>query len=184
MSRIGKLPVTLPSGVLCEVSSGVLSVKGQRGILTFPLLYGIEISINSENNVLLVLCNSDEKQAHSNHGLTRATISNMIEGVTKGHERRLEIRGVGYRAQTTGTKITLTVGYSHPVELIAPEGVEVLMHQDEKNIIVVRGIDKQAVGQFASEIREIRKPEPYKGKGIRYAGEYVRQKAGKSAGKK
>lgn len=184
MSRIGKLPIAFPSGVTCEVASGVVSIKGTKGELVFPLLSGIEIRVDTESKTLFVDCVSDEKQSHANHGLTRATLSNMIEGVSKGHERRLEIRGVGYRAQATGGKITLAVGYSHPVELTPPKGVEVLMDQDEKNVVIVRGIDKQSVGQFAAEIREIRKPEPYKGKGIRYSGEYVKQKAGKAAGKK
>lgn len=184
MSRIGKLPVPLPSGVTCEVSSERILIKGIKGTLEFPLLEGISVEVDTERKVILVSRASDEKQFRASHGLTRASLANMIEGVTKGHEKKLEIRGVGYRAQATGTKITLSIGFSHPVELHSPKGVEVLMDPAEKNVVIVKGIDIQSVGQFAAEIREIRKPEPYKGKGIRYVGEYVKQKAGKSAGKK
>ncbi len=184
MSRIGRLPVALPSGVNVDVLPEKFVVKGPKGILEFPMLLGVTLVQN--DGFLVVACTNEEKKAKGFHGLTRAMLANMIEGVTKGFEKRLEIIGVGYRAQTTGTKISLNLGFSHPVELEAPSGIEVNMEIEgkNKNIVVIKGIDKQAVGQFAADIRKLRKPEPYKGKGIRYQGEYVRRKAGKSSSRK
>lgn len=181
MSRIGKLPISVPSGVNIDISESSVVVKGKKGELLFSLPHGI--TVQQEDSVLMVSRVDDEKQTRSFHGLVRACIANMIEGVEKGFEKRLEIIGVGYRAQATGKKINLTLGFSHPVELEAPEGISVDMDPKEKNIIIVSGADKQAVGEFSANIRKLRKPEPYKGKGIRYVGEYVRRKAGKSAAK-
>jgi len=181
MSRIGKLPVDIVSGVAVSVADNVVSVKGPKGDLSFDLPIGISASVDGEK--IVVVRSNDEKQSKALHGLSRAMISNMVEGVTSGFEKRLEIIGVGYRASTSGQKIDLTLGFSHPVSLIAPDGVTVKMSEDkkDKNVIIVSGCDKQAVGEFAANIRKLRKPEPYKGKGIRYQGEYVRRKAGKSA---
>ena len=181
MSRIGKLPVAIASGVSVEITEGAVVVKGSKGTLSFDLPLGI--TVTQEDTDLHVARSDDEKQTKAFHGLTRATLANMIEGVSKGFEKKLEIIGVGYRAQTSGQKINLTLGFSHPVEMDAPEGISVSMDPAAKNIIVVSGIDKQSVGEFAANIRKLRKPEPYKGKGIRYLGEYVRRKAGKSAAK-
>lgn len=181
MSRIGKLPISIPSGVNIDISELSVSVKGKKGELSFSLPQGI--TVEQDDKIVTVLRSDEEKQTRSFHGLVRACIANMVEGVEKGFEKKLEIIGVGYRAQATGKKISLTLGFSHPVELDAPEGVLVEMDPKEKNIIIVSGADKQAVGEFAANIRKLRKPEPYKGKGIRYVGEYVRRKAGKSAAK-
>lgn len=181
MSRIGKQPVSIISGVSAEITDDNITIKGPKGSLSFNLLSGI--SAREEDGSLIVERSNEDKQTRAFHGLTRATIANMIIGVSKGYEKKLEIIGVGYRAQTTGKKITLTLGFSHPVEMNAPEGIDVTMDADAKNVIVVSGIDKQSVGEFAANIRKLRKPEPYKGKGIRYQGEYVRRKAGKSAAK-
>lgn len=181
MSRIGKLPVIIPSGVSCEISSEKVIIKGSKGQLEFNILSGI--SVKEGEGVLLVERNNDERQVRAFHGLTRAMLSNMVEGVTKGYQKKLEIIGVGYRAQATGKKLSLTLGFSHPVEMDPPLGVDVTMDTELKNVIVVSGIDKQAVGEFAANVRKLRKPEPYKGKGIRYLGEYVRRKAGKSSKK-
>jgi len=181
MSRIGKLPVDIVSGVTISVVDNIVSVKGPKGDLSFDLPAGISASIDGEK--VVIVRSDDEKQSKALHGLSRAMIANMVEGVTNGFEKRLEIIGVGYRASTSGQKIDLTLGFSHPVSLVAPEGVTVKMSEDkkDKNVIIVSGCDKQAVGEFAANIRKLRKPEPYKGKGIRYQGEYVRRKAGKSA---
>ena len=181
MSRIGKMPVPIVSGVSVEITDSSVVVKGPKGSLSFTILSGI--TVKEEDGIIIVERLNEEKQTRAFHGLTRATIANMVEGVSKGYEKRLEIIGVGYRAQATGKKINLTLGFSHPVEMEAPEGIEVTMDKDAKNIVIVSGIDKQLVGEFAANIRKLRKPEPYKGKGIRYLGEYVRRKAGKSAAK-
>ncbi len=181
MSRIGKMPVSIVSGVSVDITDSSITVKGPKGSLSFNILSGI--AIKEEDGLIVVERLNEDKKTRSFHGLTRATIANMIEGVTKGYEKRLEIIGVGYRAQATGKKINLTLGFSHPVEMEAPEGVTVSMDPDTKNLVIVSGIDKQSVGEFAANIRKLRKPEPYKGKGIRYLGEYVRRKAGKSAAK-
>lgn len=182
MSRIGNLPVKVPSGVNVTLDGNLIRVKGPKGELS-QMYQNADIAVELREGEAIVTRLNDEKPARCYHGLTRTLIANMVEGVTKGYEKRLEIQGVGYRAQATGSKIVLTVGFSHPVELTPPHGVHVNMHEKEKNEVIVSGIDKQAVGQFAAIIRSIRKPEPYKGKGIRYKGEYVRRKAGKTAKK-
>nr|AMR06953.1 ribosomal protein L6 [uncultured bacterium] len=182
MSRIGKKIITIPVNVTVSITDAGVSVKGPRGELSFVLPKGITVTI--EGLDLSVARSGDEREERSLHGLTRAMIANMIQGVTEGFTKRLEIIGVGYKAQVTGKTLNLSLGFSHPVDMEAPEGLEVSMDKDVKNTIVIFGIDKQKVGEFAANVRKLRKPEPYKGKGIRYSGEYVRRKAGKTAGKK
>ena len=208
MSRIGRLPVEIPAGVEVTVAeNNVVTVKGPKGTLTESL--PVEMDIKVENNQVVVTRPNDLKKMKSLHGLTRTLVANMVTGVTKGYEKVLEINGVGYRAQKQGKKLILSLGYSHPVEMEDPEGLEsVLDGQNKITIkgidkqkvgqyaaeirekrkpepykITIKGIDKQKVGQYAAEIREKRKPEPYKGKGIKYADEVIRRKVGKT-GKK
>jgi large subunit ribosomal protein L6 len=177
MSRIGKQPITLPAGVEVSVAADAVTIKGSKGELTSPLFSGI--TVEHEGNVLSVLCSDlGTKKTKSFYGLVRALLANNIEGVTKGFEKKLELRGVGYRAQSQGRKLNLSLGFSHPVEYALPDGVDAAV---EKSIITVTGIDKQRVGQVAAEIRAFRPPEPYKGKGVRYVGEYVAMKEGKKA---
>ena len=178
MSRIGKQPVEIPSGVDVDVADGnVVTVKGPRGSLTQTMHTDMRLVV--DGGVLLVERPDDESFHRSLHGLTRSLVANMVEGVTKGFEKRLEIQGVGYRAQLKGNDLELALGFSHPVPYRAPQGISFEVPQPTQ--IVVRGIDKQQVGQVAAEIRSLRPPEPYKGKGVRYAGEYVRRKVGKRA---
>jgi len=177
MSRIGKKPVVLPAGVQVSVSGdNVVTVKGPLGQLVQSMPQDIQISI--EGDQALVTRPSDEKNHRALHGLVRSLLANMVEGVTKGYVRGLELVGVGYRAALQGKDISLTVGYSHPVVIKAPAGIEFEVPAPTK--ITVKGIDKQAVGQIASEIRAVRKPEPYLGKGIKYEGEQIRRKVGKA----
>lgn len=177
MSRIGRLPVDIPAGVEVTVAEdNKVTVKGPKGTLFESL--PAEMDIKVENNQVLVSRPNDLKKMKSLHGLTRSLIANMVTGVTKGYEKVLEINGVGYRAQKQGKKLILSLGYSHPVEMEDPEGIETVL--DGQNKITVKGISKQKVGQFAAEIREKRKPEPYKGKGIKYADEVIRRKVGKT----
>ena len=177
MSRIGRLPITIPAGVTVEIDdNNKATVKGPKGTLEQQLPK--EMEIKEENGELSVIRPSELKKFKSLHGLTRTLINNMIIGVTNGYERILEINGVGYRAAKQGKKLTLSLGYSHPVEMEDPEGVESVL--EGQNKIFVRGIDKQKVGQYAAEIREKRKPEPYKGKGIKYSDEVIRRKVGKT----
>jgi large subunit ribosomal protein L6 len=177
MSRIGKQPIAVPAGVEVSVDGTHVSVKGPRGSL--EQTFREEMRIVQEDGTLRVERPSDERLHRSLHGLTRTLLANMIEGVTNGYEKRLEIVGVGYRAVLKGSDIELAVGFSHSVPVVAPEGIE--FEVPAPNRIVVRGIDKQQVGEIAANIRKVRKPEPYKGKGIRYEGEFVRKKAGKAA---
>ncbi len=179
MSRIGKMPIAVPSGVTMEVAeNNLVTVKGPKGSLTrqFPK----ELTIKEENGQIEITRPDDLKKTKSLHGLTRALLNNMVVGVTDGYEKKLEVNGVGYRAAKSGKKLTLTLGYSHPVEMEDPEGVESVV---DGQTIIVKGIDKEKVGQFAAVIREKRPPEPYKGKGIKYADEVIRRKVGKT-GKK
>lgn len=177
MSRIGKKPVELPAGVQVSVSGeNNVTVKGPLGQLEQQMPQDIQISI--EDNQALVTRPSDQKEHRALHGLTRSLLANMVEGVTKGYVRNLELVGVGYRAALQGKDISLTVGYSHPVLINAPQGIEFEVPAPTK--ISVKGIDKQAVGQIAAEIRAVRKPEPYLGKGIKYEGEQIRRKVGKA----
>ena len=177
MSRIGKLPVEIPAGVEVTVAEGnTVTVKGPKGTLSQSL--PTEMDIKVENNQVIVTRPNDLKKMKSYHGLTRTLIANMVTGVTKGYEKVLEINGVGYRAQKQGKKLILSLGYSHPVEMMDPEGIESVL--DGQNKITIKGIDKQKVGQYAAEIRDKRRPEPYKGKGIKYADEHIRRKVGKT----
>jgi ribosomal protein L6, bacterial type len=178
MSRIGKQPINLPGGVDVAVAEGnLVTVKGPRGSLTQPMHPDMRILI--EDGLARVERPDDEAFHRSLHGLTRSLLANMVEGVTNGFEKRMQIIGVGYRAALKGKDLEVQAGYSHPVMVEVPEGIE--FEVPAPTSIVVRGNDKQAVGEIAAKIRKIRKPEPYKGKGIRYEGEYVRKKAGKAA---
>ena len=180
MSRIGKLPVAIPAGVEIKLEDGnVITVKGPKGTITSKLADDMNIAI--EEFQVVVTRPNDLKRIKSLHGLTRTLINNMVIGVTQGYEKTLEINGVGYRAAKSGKKLTLSLGYSHPVEMTDPEGIETVVDGTAK--IIVKGIDKEKVGQFAAEIRTKRPPEPYKGKGIKYSDEYIRRKVGKT-GKK
>ena len=181
MSRIGKNPIIIPSGVTVTIEGQLVTVKGPKGELTHSVNPEIELLL--EDSSLVVNRKDDSKTAKSLHGLNRTLLANMVQGVSKPFEKKLEIIGVGYRANVQGRKIVFSLGYSHPVEFDIPNGVDVTQEDEKKNILTVRSIDKQAEGQVAANIREFRKPEPYKGKGIRDVGEYVRRKAGKSAGK-
>ena len=177
MSRIGKLPISVPGGVTITVDDGnTVTVKGPKGTLTEKI--SPDMMIEQDNGVLHVKRPSDDKQHRALHGLTRSLIHNMVVGVTEGFAKNLEIEGVGYRAQLQGSKLVLNMGYSHPVEFEAPEGIS--FEVPAPNRITVKGISKQQVGQMAADIRAVREPEPYKGKGIRYAGEYVRRKERKT----
>ena len=179
MSRIGRLPVEIPAGVTVEVAEGnKVTVKGAKGTLERVLPQ--EMTIKVEDGHVVVTRPNDLKKMKSLHGLTRTLIHNRVIGVSQGYEKALEINGVGYRAAKQGKKLVLTLGYSHPVEMTDPEGLEAVV---DGNKIVVKGIDKEKVGQYAAEIREKRAPEPYKGKGIKYADEVIRRKVGKT-GKK
>ena len=180
MSRIGRMPIAIPAGVTVEIAeNNVVTVKGPKGTLTRTL--APEMDIKLEGAQIVVTRPNDLKRMKSLHGLTRTLINNMIVGVTNGYEKKLEVNGVGYRAAKAGKKLTLNLGYSHPVEMIDPEGIESVV--EGQNIIIVKGIDKEKVGQYAAEIRDKRRPEPYKGKGIKYADEVIRRKVGKT-GKK
>ncbi len=179
MSRIGNKPITVPEGVEVKLDGQTLTVKGPKGTLTKEFHKDMKISI--DGNVLKVERPDNEPKNRSLHGLTRTLINNMIEGTTKGFERKLEVNGVGYRAQKQGTKLVLTLGYSHPVEMEAPEGIT--FDVPTPNEIIVKGADKEVVGQTAAVIRTKRPPEVYRGKGIKYAEETIRRKEGK-AGKK
>lgn len=177
MSRIGVKPIEIPKGVDVQINEEIITVKGPLGILTRKLQKGI--FLEREDSILRVKRISDEKFYKSLHGLYRTLISNMIEGVTKGFEKVLEIHGTGYRAQIQGNQLILNLGFSHPVNLKIPEGLKVAV-EGQNNIIRISGIDKEKVGEFAAYVRSIRKVEPYKGKGIRYQNEIVRKKAGKA----
>ncbi|MEK7523448.1 MAG: 50S ribosomal protein L6 [Patescibacteria group bacterium] len=180
MSRIGKQPVTIPSGVEVTFKEGKLNVKGTKGTLVFAPHARVVIKI--EDGKIIVERKSEEILDRSLHGLTRTLVANMVEGVTKGFFKKLEIQGVGYRAEViAGKKLKLALGFSHPIEYTAKEGILFEIDKEKKNIITVSGIDKSLVGQVASELRGLRPPEPYKGKGIRYLGEQIRRKAGKAA---
>jgi large subunit ribosomal protein L6 len=182
MSRIGKAPISVPSGVVVTVADRTISVKGPKGELSRDIP-GV-ITVRQDGDVLVVERPDDERQNRSQHGLTRSLVANMVTGVTDGFSKELEIHGVGYRANAQGPRnLELALGFSHPVRVDAPEGIEfevVAAAGGQASRIIVRGIDKQQVGQVAADIRKIRKPEPYKGKGVRYAGEHIQRKAGKT----
>jgi large subunit ribosomal protein L6 len=177
MSRIGKQPIPVPDGVEITIEPQLVKVKGPKGELQERV--SRDMGIEQQNGEILVSRPTDRGEHRALHGLTRSLIANMVEGVTNGYEKRLEIQGVGYRAQLQGKKLVLALGYSHPVEMDAPEGIDFEVPMPTR--IVVRGISKQVVGEVAANIRKQRPPEPYKGKGIRYEGEYVARKVGKRA---
>jgi large subunit ribosomal protein L6 len=180
MSRIGRMPIAIPAGVTVTISdSNLVSVKGPKGELTRAIHK--DMILEQEDNTLVVKRPSDEKQHRSLHGLTRTLLSNMVTGVTQGFTKTLEIVGVGYRAAKAGNKVALTLGFSHPLEVEAPEGMT--LEVPAPNKIVISGINKEDVGALAAKIRKYREPEPYKGKGVRYEGEVVRRKVGKAGGK-
>jgi large subunit ribosomal protein L6 len=177
MSRIGLNPITIEEGVTVTVNGKDVSVKGPKGELEINLPFNVDAEI--KDNQVLVSRIDDTKQAKSSHGTFRMLIANAITGVKTGFEKNLELVGVGYRARLEGTKLVMSLGWNHPVEVEAPEGIEIEVPAETK--ITIKGYDKQQVGEFAAKIREIRKPEPYKGKGIRYEGEYIRRKSSKSS---
>lgn len=176
MSRIGRLPITVPAGVSVEINGSEVTVKGPKGQLVRSLHPDMKIELNE--NELTVSRPSDKKEHRALHGLTRSLVNNMVVGVNTGFEKKLEINGVGYRAAKQGNKLNLSLGYSHPVEMIDPEGIETVVEGNNK--ITVLGISKEDVGRHAANIRDKRKPEPYKGKGIKYANEVIRRKEGKT----
>jgi len=177
MSRIGKSPIQLPSGVNVSISRGRVMVNGPLGELSQQLPQ--RIAVEQQDDQIVVTRPTERGQDRALHGLTRSLVANMVEGVTKGFEKTLEIQGVGYRASLRGTSLELNVGFSHPISINPPQGITFDVPQP--TVVIVKGIDKQQVGQIASEIRRVRPPEPYKGKGIRYQGEYVARKLGKRA---
>ena len=175
MSRIGRMPVTVPNGVTVSISEDAVKVTGPKGELSCPV--NLDITVTQQDNILTVTRPSDNKEHRSMHGLTRSLVANMVQGVSQGYDKYLEIVGVGYRAEQNGDNLTLRVGYSHLVEVVPLPGISLSM---EGNRIKVSGIDKEVVGEMAARIRRIRRPDAYKGKGIRYAGEKVRLKPGKA----
>ena len=178
MSRIGKAPIPIPDGVTVEIKKNVVKVKGPKGELEQKV--HPDITVKVADNQVLVKRPTDNRHHRAMHGLYRSLIANMVTGVSQGFSRRLEIIGVGYRAEKKGKAVVFSLGYSHPIVFVPPEGIDISV--DTPTNLTINGIDKQLVGQVAAKIRSFRPPEPYKGKGIRYAGEYVRRKAGKSAG--
>lgn len=175
MSRIGKLPISIPSGVTITIDSDDITVKGAKGELHVPHLSDVTVTV--ADGVATVVRKDDERIAKAQHGLQRALLNNAVEGVTKGFEKKLEVNGVGFRVAANNNELEMSLGFSHPVKYKAPAGVNIT---NEKMTIIVSGIDKQAVGQVAAEIRSLKKPEPYKGKGIKYADEQILRKAGKT----
>lgn len=179
MSRIGRMPIAVPEGVSVKIEGGLVSVKGPKGELSRVI--HPDMILEMENNVLTVKRPTEEKKHKALHGLSRTLINNMVVGVTQGFTKNLEIAGVGYRAAKSGTKLNLTLGFSHPLEVEPPKGLTIDVPTPTK--IIVSGIDKEAVGALAAKIRSYREPEPYKGKGVKYEGEVVRRKVGKAGGK-
>ncbi len=177
MSRIGNLPIQLPSGVELELDGDIVTVRGPKGTLTQEIPR--QMKLEREDSVVRVLRPDDERENRALHGLTRSLVANMVDGVTKGFEKHMEIHGVGYRVQAQGSDLVFSLGFSHPVPVRAPEGIQFTVATPTR--FSVRGIDKQKVGQVAAEIRRLRRPDPYKGKGVRYSGEQIRRKAGKTA---
>ena len=175
MSRIGKLPVEIPSGVTITVDSDVITVKGAKGELTVPHLS--DVTVKEDDGKINVTRKDDERIAKAQHGLQRSLLQNAVDGVTKGFEKKLEVNGVGFRVAMSGAALEMSLGFSHPVKYTPPAGVQIAVNKME---ITVSGIDKQQVGQVAAEIRALKKPEPYKGKGIKYADEHILRKAGKA----
>lgn len=178
MSRIGKLPVAIPKGVTVDINKNQVTVKGPKGQLSRDFLP--EIELDQEDGQIVVTRNSDHRTHRAKHGLTRALLNNMIVGVSTGFQRQLEIEGVGYRAAVEGKKLVLNVGYSHPVVIEPPDGISFEVPDRAGRQLIISGTDKELVGEISARIRRVRPPEPYKGKGIRYAGEQIRRKAGKA----
>ncbi len=179
MSRIGAKPVAIPSGVTVEVKSGTVHVKGSKGELKYATLP--EVTVAVDGSQIIVKRVDDSDRARARHGLTRMLLNSMVIGVSEGFVKKLEIIGVGYKAVVKGKILVLNLGHSHPINFTIPAGIEIGQDEKNKNLIAIKGIDKQLVGQVASDIRSLRPPEPYKGKGVRYQGENVRRKAGKAA---
>jgi large subunit ribosomal protein L6 len=179
MSRIGKRPIAIPNKVTIDINGTTVVVKGPKGTLerTLPS----QVKIEQDGGTLQVVRQDESRTARERHGLSRTLVANMVEGVSNGFSKRLEIQGVGYRAQAQGTKLTLNVGYSKPVEMTMPKDIQVAVENNTQ--VIISGIDKEVVGDIAAQIRAVRPPEPYKGKGIRYQGEFVRRKVGKAGGK-
>ncbi len=180
MSRIGKKPIQLPKGVEVKQSGNDVTVKGPKGTLSTALVPGIEVKV--ENNVVQFTRKNEENRTRAFHGLVRALVANNVRGVTEGFKKELDIVGVGYRAEVKGKEVVFQLGYSHPVRFAIPKGIEVTVDAKSGHIVIT-GTDKQQVGQTAAEIRSLRQPDPYKGKGIKYSDEVIRRKAGKAAGK-
>jgi large subunit ribosomal protein L6 len=178
MSRIGKLPIIIPAGTEAIFTNDVITVKGPKGELT--QLINPKIGVDIRDSVITVTQKANDIEAAEFHGLTRTLINNMVKGVSEGFKKELEINGIGYRASVSGDKLVLSLGYSHPIEYIIPENIHITV---EKNIVAITGADKQRVGQVSAEIRAFRKPEPYKGKGVKYVTEHIRRKAGKTGAK-
>jgi len=176
MSRIGKKPIALPAGVQVELKDGLVSVKGQKGALQRPFLEGLEMDM--ADGIITVRRMRDDKRSRSYHGLMRTLVANMVEGVSKGFEKKLEIVGIGYRSELKGSDLALFLGYSHPINFPLPAGISAEI--EKQTLVTIKGIDKELVGQTAAKIRDLRKPYPYKGKGVKYAGEVLRKKAGKT----
>ncbi|HOV90448.1 MAG TPA: 50S ribosomal protein L6 [Syntrophorhabdaceae bacterium] len=176
MSRIGRKPITLPESIKVDIKDGEVLVSGAKGSLKRPILDGIKVEI--DGRTVYVKRENDEKKIKSYHGLMRTLISNMVEGIDKGFEKKLEIIGIGYRAEMQGDNLVLYLGYSHPIQFPLPEGISAQV--DKQTLLTIKGIDKELVGQVAAKIRALRKPDVYKNKGIKYAGEFLRKKAGKS----
>lgn len=181
MSRIGRKPVAIPGGVTVSMTDRVVTVKGSKGELSYATL--AEVAVKIEGNTVLVERALDTARGRAMHGLSRQLIANVIQGVSQGFSKQLEIIGVGYKAAVKGSTLTLNLGFSHPIDYAIPEGIVIAQDEKNKNILTVSGIDKQLVGQVAAEIRSYRPPEPYKGKGVRYSDEFVRRKPGKAAAK-
>ncbi len=179
MSRIGKLPVLIPQGVEIKIEDRKITVKGPKGELAFDFGYKVEVVVNPEEKTIEIQQKENTKQGKAMWGTTRARINNLVLGVAEGFERKLELQGVGYKMAVQGNKLNLSLGYSHPINKEVPQGLEVTI---EKDVLTIKGSDKQSVGEFAAEVRRLRKVEPYKGKGFRYVGEEVIRKEGKKAG--
>lgn len=179
MSRIGRKPVAIPNGVTVTVTGNKVVVKGPKGELTYEHLPAIAVAV--EGSEVVISRTEESKHARERHGLTRALIQNMVTGVANGYEKKLEVIGVGFKTAVKGQTLTLNIGFSHPVDFQIPAGVTITQDEKNKNLLYIRGIDRQLVGQAASDIRALKPPEPYKGKGIRYSDEHVRRKVGKAA---
>jgi large subunit ribosomal protein L6 len=178
MSRIGKLPVAVPGGVDVTVEGSLVTVKGPKGTLSHTLVEPITLGRDDESGALLVQRPNDERRSKALHGLSRTLVNNMVVGVTQGYEKKMEIHGVGYRVALKGAELEFSLGYSHPVKVTPPDGISFTV--DTPTRFAVHGIDKQKVGEVAANIRKLRKPDPYKGKGVRYTGEVIRRKVGKT----